>query len=50
MFLTLLGHWAQGGGGGLGSPNGFIHNLQFFTLRNSKIEVFETSFFATMIT
>ena len=33
-----------------GSPKGLVHNLQFFTLRNSKIEVFETSFSHTMST
>ena len=50
MFFTLCGYWAHGGGGG--SPNGWVHNLlmQFFTLRSSKIEVFETYFFHTMIT
>ena len=43
-----------GGGEGSpgGSPKGLVHNLlvQFFTPCSSKIEVFETYFFATMIT
>ena len=38
--------------GGGGSPKGWVHNLfmQFFTPGSSKIEVFETYFFDTMIT
>ena len=34
------------------SPKGLVHNLlmEFFTLGSSKIEVFETWFFDTMIT
>ena len=42
VFCTLFG-W--GGGGGL--PRGLGHNLlmRFFTLDNSKIEVFEPYFF-----
>ena len=34
------------------SPKGLVHNLlmQFFTVGSSKIEVFETYFFDTMIT
>ena len=38
--------------GGGGSPKGLVHNLlmQFFTLGSSKIEVFETCFFDTVIT
>ena len=49
MFSTLFGYWAHGGGG---SPNGLVHTLlmQFFTLGSSKIEVFETYFFDTVIT
>ena len=41
-----------GCGGGGGSPNGLIHNvlMQFFTVGSSKIEVFETCFFDTVIT
>ena len=40
MFFTLFGYWARGGG----SPKVWVHNLpmQFFTLDNSKSEVFET--------
>ena len=50
MFFTLFGYWAHVGGGG--SPKGLVHNLlmQFFTLGSSKIEVFQTCFFDTMIT
>ena len=35
-----------------GSPKGLVHNLlmQFFTLGSSKIEVFKTIFFNTLIT
>ena len=49
-FSPYLG-WVRGGGGG-GAPKGLVHNLlmQFFTLGSSKIEVFETYFFDTMIT
>ena len=49
MFFTRFGYWVQGGGG---SPKGLVHNLlmQFVTLGSSKIEVFETSFFDTVIT
>ena len=49
MFFTLFGYWARGGGG---VPKGLVHNLlmQFFTLGNSRIEVFETCFFDTVIT
>ena len=47
VFFTLFGYWVQGG-----SPKGLVHNLlmQFSTLGGSKIEVFETYFFDTMIT
>ena len=50
MFFTLFGYWRRGGGGG--APMGWVHNLlpQLFTLDSSKIEVFETYFFDTMIT
>ena len=50
MFLTLFGCQVRGGGGG--APRGLVHNLlmQFFTLGCSKIEVFETCFFDTVIT
>ena len=49
VFFTLFEDWAQGGGG---SPKGLVHNLllQFFTQDSSKIEVFETCFFDTVIT
>ena len=42
----------SGGGGGWGAPKGLVHNLlmQFFTLGCSKIEVFETCLFDTVIT
>ena len=48
MFITLFGHWVQGGGG----QTGLVHNLlmQFFTLGGSKIEVFETYFYDIVIT
>ena len=38
--------------GGGGAPKGLVHKLlvQFFTLGSSKIEVFETCFFDTVIT
>ena len=52
MFFTLFGDWVHGGGGG--APKGLVHNLlmqmQFFTLGSSKIEVFQTCFFDTVIT
>ena len=43
--------WVLGPRGG-GSPKGLVHNLlmQFVTLGSSKIEVFETCFFDTVIT
>ena len=49
MFFTLFECSVRGGGG---SPKGWVHNLllQFFTLGSSKIEVFETYFFDTMLT
>ena len=50
MIFALSGYEVRGGGGG--SPKGLVHNLliQFFTLGGSKIKVFETFFFDTMIT
>ena len=45
--------WVLGARGGGGSfPKGLVHNLlmPFFTLGTSKIDVFETYFFDTMIT
>ena len=52
MFFTLFGCWARAGGWGGGSPKGLVHNLlmRFFTLDSSKIEVFETYFYDTVIT
>ena len=48
MFFTF----GRAGGSPGGSPKGLVHNLlmQFFTLDSSKIGVFETIFFDTMIT
>ena len=50
-FSPYLGIGRAGGGGGGGSPKGLVHNLlmQFFTLGSSKIEVFGTHFFDTVI-
>ena len=47
MFCTLFGYWVGGG-----SPKGMVHNLlmKFFTLDNSKIEVFKTCFFDILTT
>ena len=49
LFSPYLG---IGCGGGGGAPKGLVQNLlmQFFTLGNSKIEVFETYFFHTVAT
>ena len=49
MFFTLYGDWARGGGG---VQMGLVHNLlmQFFSLYSSKIEIFETYFFDTVLT
>ena len=51
VFFTLFGYHVGGGGGG-GAPKGQVHNLlmQFFAPDSSKIQVFETYFFDTMIT
>ena len=35
MLFTLFGHWPHGGG----SPKRLVHNLQFFTVGSSKIEM-----------
>ena len=47
MFFTLFGYWVGGG-----SPKGMVHNLlmKFFTLDNSKMEVFKTCFFDIVTT
>ena len=42
VFFTLFGYWVPEG---WGSPKGLVHNLQFFTLDSSKIEVSKTYFF-----
>ena len=49
MFFTLFGNQVRGMGG---APKGLVHNLlmQFFGLGSSKIEVFETCFFDSVIT
>ena len=51
-YLGIGRRGGGGGGGGGGSPKGLVHNLlmQFFTLGSSKIEVFETICFDTVIT
>ena len=48
MIFTRFGYWVRGCGG---APKGLVHNLlmQFPTLGCSKIEVFETCFFDTVI-
>ena len=45
MFFTSFGYWV--GGWGMGSPKGLGDHLlmQLFTLKSSKIEVFQTYFF-----
>ena len=48
MFVTLFGYWV-GGGGLLGDWYTTLL-VQFFTVESSKIEVFETCFFDTVIT
>ena len=50
VFFTLFGYWVRVGG--WVGQTGLVHNLlmQFFTLDSSKIEVFETYVFDTMIT
>ena len=49
MVFTRFGNQVRGVGA---APNGLVHNLlmQSFTLGSSKIEVFETCFFDTVIT
>ena len=48
MFSIQFGYDVEGEG----SPKGLVHNLlmQLFTVGSSKIEVFETCFFDTVIT
>ena len=48
MFFTKFGYKVGGGG----APKGLVHNLlmHFFSPGTSKIEVFETCFFDTVIT
>ena len=50
MFFALFRYWVHGGGGVF--LKGWVHNelMQFFTVGSSKIQFFETYFFATMIT
>ena len=50
-FSPFLGVWRTGRGG-VGSRKGLVHNLlkQFPPVDNSKIKVFKTNFFDTMIT
>ena len=49
LFFTLFRYLVRGGGGG--GPKGLVHNLlmQFFSLGSSKIKVFETYCFDTVI-
>ena len=44
--------WVLGPGWGWGAPKGLVHNMlmQLFTLDSSKIEVFETCFYAIVFT
>ena len=46
--VCLLILTTRGGGGW--APKGWVHNLQFFALGSSKIEVFKTYFSDTVIT
>ena len=48
VVFSLFGYWVGGGG----PPKRLVNNLlmQFFTPDTSKIEVFETYFFDTLIT
>ena len=49
VFFTLFGYWAPGGGG---PPKALGHGvlIQFFTLGSSKVDVFETRSFDSVIT
>ena len=48
VFFTLFGYLVRAGG----CPKGLVHNVRvhFFTLGSSKMQVYETYFFDTMIT
>ena len=48
--IEVLG--PRGGGGGAGALKGWVHKVlkQFFTLGNSKIEVFESVFYDNVTT
>ena len=52
VFTSFSAYLGIRSGGKGGSPKGLVHNLlmQLFTLGSSKIEVFETSFYDTMLT
>ena len=49
VFMCLSSYFGIGCAGGC--PKGLVHNLllQFFTSGSSKIEVFETDFFDTVL-
>ena len=49
MFFTLFGYYV-GGGGGVSQGIGTQPAYAVFTLDGSKVEVFKTYFFDTMIT
>ena len=52
VFTCFSPYLGTRSGGGGGPPKALVHNLlmQFFTLGSSKIEVFETCFYDTVIT
>ena len=52
IYVVFHPIWGLGRVGGGGAPKGLVHNLlmQFFTLGSSKLEVFETCFYDTVIT
>ena len=43
MFFIIFGYWPHRGV--VGARMGLVHNLHFFTVESSKMEVFETFFF-----
>ena len=51
-FMCFSSYLGIGWGGGGVSPQGLVHGLplKFFTLRSSKIKVFQTRFFDMAIT